>query len=1094
MSMNVLRKAALTLVAALAFVVSGYAQFTTSTMSGRVIDATGDPLTGAVVVAVHTPSGSQYYAVANNDGYYTINAMRPGGPYEVNVSFVGCNTVQYNDINLALSETYNLDVTLTTSETLEDAVVVASASKFAAEKTGATTNVSNREMMNLPNTSRSIEALTKLSPYSNGMSFAGGDGRSTNFTVDGSNMNQNFGLGDALPGGGTPISLDALEEIQFVVAPFDVRQSNFVGGGINAVTKSGTNTFKGTAYSYYTNQNFRGNVIAGNDLGDRAAASNFVAGATIGGPIIKNKLFFFANIEMTKQPGQCIEYQADAAKQAVLQQISDKLQKEYNYNPGSYTDFPGGTNGLKILARVDWNISDAHKFTVRFTKTNNETWNAPNGNSCDDKFRNKGFNRASEQSQPFSGNQYSMMNNLMSISAELNSRFSNNVSNRFLATYTDINDQRGSTSSPFPHIDIMTGDTSSGNYIPYTSLGYELFTWNNGVLNKSLDIQDNVTIYAGAHTITAGASYQLMYARNSYMRNGTGYYRYASPEDFLNNALPLSFCLTYGYDGNENPAGVVNYSQYAAYVQDEWKITPKFKLMYGVRADLVAFNEDDIITNPNIADINYGGKHLDTGVWPKTRPQISPRLGFNWDVMGDKSLVVRGGTGLFQGRLPLVFFCNMPQNSGMIQGGVQYSATLQDGKPVYTPAVLAALQTLTAGGHFMTDVQEIVKTLGLPTSPSAESAGKGSQAYIGGVDPEFRMPQIWKTDIAIDYKVPTSFPFSITAEGMFNKTLFGVWMQDWSMDDSKLTSTFKGADNRVNYKACGAYTYDSTPAYILSNTTKGYGYTFNLTANLEPVKNLKIMAAYTHTESKEITGMPGSDGKSVYTGIPTVNGTNLTGLQRSRYVLPNKLMANISYFVPFKVFGGNGLHIDAYYTAYSSNGNSFIYSNDMNGDGNATDLIYIPKDVNDIAWKTPADGEAFMTFVNNDKYLSKHKGEYAEAYCGRAPWLHRLDLRIAEDFAFRIGNTTHNFQASVSIDNIGNMLNSSWGVTRLSCYQTSLGTDVAPLKYEGVNEAGVPSFSMIQVDGAYPTQNYTKYYEHTSQCWQILFGIKYFFN
>ena len=369
MSMNVLRKAALTLVAALAFVVSGYAQFTTSTMSGRVIDATGEPLTGAVVVAVHTPSGSQYYAVANNDGYYTINAMRPGGPYEVNVSFVGCNTVQYNDINLALSETYNLDVTLSTSETLEDAVVVASASKFAAEKTGATTNVSNKEMMNLPNTSRSIEALTKLSPYSNGLSFAGGDGRSTNFTVDGSNMNQNFGLGDALPGGGTPISLDALEEIQFVVAPFDVRQSNFVGGGINAVTKSGTNTFKGTAYSYYTNQNFRGNVIAGNDLGERAAASNFVAGATIGGPIIKNKLFFFANIEMTKQPGQCIEYQADAAKQAVLKKISDKLQNEYNYNPGSYTDFPGGTNGLKILARVDWNISDAHKFTVRFTKT-----------------------------------------------------------------------------------------------------------------------------------------------------------------------------------------------------------------------------------------------------------------------------------------------------------------------------------------------------------------------------------------------------------------------------------------------------------------------------------------------------------------------------------------------------------------------------------------------------------------------------------------------------------------------------------------------------------------------------------------------------
>lgn len=1085
----------LSTVSAMLLAVSAYAQFTTSTLTGRITDESGEPLAGAAVIAIHTPSGSQYFAIANDEGYYTIQGMRPGGPYEVTTSLIGCQTVKYNDITLSLSETFNCDITLSSdSQLLDEVVVIATSSKFANEKTGASTNISNREMMSLPNSGRSISALTKLSPYSNGMSFGGSDGRSTNFTVDGANFNNNFGLSSNLPGGGSPISLDAIDEVQLVVAPYDVRQSNFVGGGINAVTKSGTNTFKGTAYAYHTNQSFRGNKIAGEDLGDRKAESNLIVGATLGGPIIKDKLFFFVNFEFQKQPEQTMQWQADAPKQAVLQQISDKLQKDYGYDPGSYTNYPGGTDNMKILARIDWNISDAHKLSVRFNKTDNKYWYAPNGNSCDDKFRNKGYNRASAQSQPFSNNMYSQMNNVMSFTAELNSRFSDKVSNKFLAAYTDINDQRGSNSSPFPHVDIMTGDYSSGNFIPYTSLGYELFTWNNGVKNKSFNVQDNVTVYAGSHTITAGASYEMMEARNSYMRNGTGYYRYASPEDFLAGALPLSFCLTYGYDGQENPAGIVKYNQYAAYVQDEWKIAQNFKLTYGLRADLIAFDESAIVTNPKIKAINYGGRTLDTGKWPATRPQISPRIGFNWDVNSDKSLVVRGGTGLFQGRLPLVFFTNMPQNSGMIQGGVQYSSQIKDGQLVYDEKTRTALETLTAGGKMMTDVKQIVSTLGLPTSPSAESAGKGSQAYVGGVDPNFRMPQIWKTSVAVDYRIPVDFPFSVTAEGMFNKTIWGVCMQDWAIDNSKLTERFAGVDSRVNYAECGAYTYDNTPAYVLSNTNEGWGYSANLTVNMSPVKNLDIMAAYTHTESKELSGMPGSDGKSVYTGIPTVNGTNLATLQRSQYVLPDKVIANIGYFIPWKVFGGNGLHINVYYQGSSSYGNSYIYSNDMNGDGNATDLIYIPASKDQINFTSPADADAFWTFVNNDKYLSSHKGQYAEAYAGRAPWVHRVDLRIAEDFSFRVGQTRHNFQLSASIDNVGNMINSSWGVQKLSCYQGELTGTIAPLKYEGVNGHNEPVFSMVKVNGAYPTQNYTQFFKNTAECWQILFSLKYFFN
>ena len=1109
-------KMLLSTVAAMLMVVSAYAQFTTSSMTGRIIDEKGEALPGAAVIAVHTPSGSQYYGISNAEGYYTIEGMRPGGPYEVTVSLVGCQTVKVTEITLALSETFNQDAVLKTdAELLDEVVVVASASKFANEKTGASTNVSNREMMSLPNSDRSIAAITKLSPYANGMSFAGSDGRSTNFTVDGANLNNNFGLSSNLPGGGTPISLDALEEIQLVVAPYDVRQSNFVGGGINAVTKSGTNTFKGTAYAYYANQNFRGNKIGGEDLGERAAESNLIVGATVGGPIIKNKLFFFVNFEFQKKPEQTIEYQADAAKQAVLKQISDKLEKDYGYNAGSYTDYPGGTDNMKILARIDWNISDNHKLSLRFNKTDNKYWYAPNGNSCDDNFRNKGFNRASEVSQPFSNNMYSQMNNVMSFAAELNSRFSDKVSNKFLATYTNINDQRGSNSSPFPHVDIMTGDYSSGNFIPYTSLGYELFTWNNGVKNKSLNIQDNVTIYAGSHTVTAGASYEMMDALNSYMRNGTGYYRYASADDFLNGALPLSFCLTYGYEGNENPAGEVKYNQFALYAQDDWKITKNFKLTYGIRADLIAFDNSAIITNPNIAAINYGGRKVDTGMWPKTRPQVSPRIGFNWDINGDKSVVLRGGTGLFQGRLPLVFFTNMPQYSGMIQGSYNISSQIKDGELVYADDVKANLQKLTAGGKMMTDVQEIIKTLGLPTKVDPAKAGIGGNSYVSGVDPDFRMPQIWKTSVAVDWQLPTSFPFTVTAEGMFNKTIWGVCMSDWNIKNSELEggSRFNGPDNRIDYTKCSNYTYDKTPAYIMTNTREGWGYTANVTVNMEPVKNLKLMAAYTHTESKEISGMPGSAANSVFTGMPTINGTNLSGLQRSQYVLPDKVMASIGYFIPWKVFHGNGLHINAYYTASSSYGNSYIYSNDMNGDGNATDLIYIPKtqdelgmfykDIQDYkanpkgkpVWvEDPEGAPAFWKFVENDRYLSSHKGQYAEAYAARAPWVHRIDLRIAEDFSFKIGKTMHNFQLAASIDNVGNMLNSSWGVQKLSCYQTSLTGTIAPLTYVKTGVDGKPCFSMNKVDGNYPVQNYNKYFENTAECWHVLFSLKYFFN
>jgi len=1075
------------------------AQLTTSTLSGKVTDASG-AVAGAAVVATHTPSGTQYYAISNNEGRYTIPGMRPGGPYEVSVQLLGYKTVKFSDITLQLSEVYSQNVNLETStELLEEVVVSASATKFGAEKTGASTNVSNREMMNLPNSDRSIKALTKLSPYANGMSFAGSDGRSTNFTVDGANFNNNFGLSSNLPGGGTPISLDAIEEIQLVVAPFDVRQSNFVGGGINAVTKSGTNTFKGTAYGYYHNEKLRGNKIAGEDLGDRKSELIKTYGFTLGGPIVKNKLFFFANFEMNDQPGQTITNQGGTSA-TDLEAVYNRLVNDYKYNPGSYTDFPGGISNMKFLGRIDWNISDAHKLAVRYNKTKNTTWYGPNGNSCDDGMRNKAANRSNDEGGaiPFSNNMYSQQNDVTSVAAELNSRFSDKITNQILATYSFINDQRGTNSDLFPHVDICRGYDSDGKLInlPATSFGYELFTYKNGVTNKIFNVADNFTYYAGDHKITAGVNYEHMFADNSYIRNGTGYYRFASVEDFVNGNLPLSFCVQYNYD-NAPETARINYDQFAAYAQDEWNVNDNFKLNYGVRFDTIVYDNGDLITNNAILNYKMGDNSIDTGLWPKTTIQVNPRIGFNWDVNGDKSLVVRGGTGMFQGRLPLVFFTNMPTNSGMIlYKNYNNVGTLKDGKVTYSDDVLKVLTALnggkTTGGMITTDMTKIKEILGGSSIIDPDQGALPST--INGIDRNFKMPQVWKTSAAVDYKVPVDFPMTVTAEGMFTKTIYGTRLMDWNIDESKVTDAcrFSGADDRYNFRNL-SYKYGKNTAYVLTNTNKGYGYTANITVKATPVKYLDIMAAYTHTAAYEISGMPGSDASSAYTNLYSIDGPNFTGLQCSQYVVPDKVMANVSYFVPFKIFGGNGLHLNLYYSGYSPAGYSFIYDGDMNGDGNAADLLYVPNTADELQFASDADKKAFWDFVEQDKYLSSHKGQYAEAYAARAPWSHRFDARIAEDFSFKTGKQTHNFQLSVSIDNIGNMLNSNWGLTRLSYMGSTTYTNPV-LKVDHI-ENNAPVYKMYTLkDGSYPTATWTNYNKSYTQCWQVLLGIKYFFN
>ena len=1074
------------------------AQVTTSSMSGRVKDAEG-LLPGATVIATHVPSGTSYGTTTNSEGRFALQGMRVGGPYTVIVRFVGYTPSKAENITLKLGETYRMDFTMQSESVGLDEVVV-SGEAVKPVKNSTSTVLNSNEIANLPTIDRSITDVVKVSPYANGMGFAGADGRSTNFTVDGANFNNNFGLSSNLPGGGTPISVDAIEEVQVVVAPFDVRQSNFVGGGINAITKSGTNKFHGSAYTYYTNQTFRGNKLLGEDLGTRPEESMWTYGATVGGPIVKDKLFFFLNAERTTEPSEVIQYRPDAASATVLDKIYDKLKKDYGYDPGSYTDYPGGNNNLKLLARLDWNINDNNKLMFRFNKTGNTQWNAPNGNSCDDAFRNRAYNRSSEISFPFSNNMYSMRNDVMSFATELNSRFSTTVSNQFLFTYTDINDQRGSNSSLFPHIDIMSGwedFDETGNFIPFTSFGYELFSYNNGVKNRVFNATDNVTIYAGNHKITTGVNWERQTASNSYMRNGTGFYRFASADDFLTGALPLSYVLTVGNNGETNPRGEITYNQFGVYAQDDWNIADNFKLNFGVRADGMFFDDSQLMTNNAILEYNMGGNVVNTGKWPTNRIQVSPRIGFTWDAAD--GLTIRGGSGLFQGRLPLVFFTNMPQNAGMIQSSFVFTRRInQDGEVYYPEGVEEALQALNNNGVYVTDVNQAVEILGLNTTVTPEDGQLSGD--INGVDPNFRMPQIWKSMLGIDWDIPVSFPLTLTVEGMFNKTLWGVRLVDWNLKYDMIANAgdefrFAGPDKRVNYRLLideegnSDYTYGSHSAYVLTNSREGYGYIINAAINATPFKNFNLSAAYTYTESKEISGMPGSAATSAYSGLYSVDGPTFVGLQRSQYVIPEKVTASVGYMFP-ALFDGDGVRINLFYTAYSAGAYSYIYSNDLNGDGISTDLMYIPNDVKELQWVSEEDMNAFKTFMENDPYLNTHKGQYAEAYAGRSPWRHLLDARISKTFKKTIRKTTHCFELSANVGNILNMLNSNWGLYKYSCYGNA--NAVTPLKVDHF-EDNTPVFSMNKVNGEYPTETYTNTYINTNQCWSLLLGLKYSF-
>jgi hypothetical protein len=1023
-----MRKLKLTLILLSLFIGSAtlMAQVTTSSLSGKITDSKGEGLAGATVVAVHVPSGTQYATFCDNSGNYRLQNMRVGGPYKVDVSFVGYSTSTYTDITLRLGENYVQNGQLTeTTTSLQEVVVTAGLrnSILSSERSGTVTNVSGRDIINMPTISRSIADFTKFTPQAQGNSFGGRDSRFNTITIDGAAFNNNFGLSsNPLPGGeAQPIALDAIEEISVSMAPYDVRQSQFTGASINAVTRSGDNMFKGSVYTYIRPESFTGNTVDGRDVVGANARSSMNFGGRIGGPIIKNKLFFFLSGEYGTEniPGVTWKPSTDGVAnsdlmisrttEADLERVRNHLINTYDYDPGKYKDFdPFKNKNTKILARIDWNISKNHKLTLRYNDvvgTSDQTTNATSGPPNNP--RNSG--RISRQSIAFSNSFYGFKNTVRSMTGELNSSFSPKISNKFLASYTFIQDTRTSNSDIFPFVDIWQGGDQ------YMSFGYELFTFNNDVTNKTLTITNNMTVNLNRHTLTAGVSFDRLFFRNSYIREGTSYYRYASVDDFINNAAPSGFGVTYGYNGVDAPGAVATFGFGSAYLQDEWQVIPKLKLTYGVRLELPMYL-DEMKDNPAISALTFAdGKKMDVSTWPKSQLVFSPRLGFNWDVKGDRSLQIRGGSGIFTGMLPFVWFTNQPTNAGLIQSpeigwgsqGGQANLTNLRFNPDYK-ALLEANPAL------------------FPTTPGSLP----SNSTLTQVGKDFKFPQIWRSNLAFDIELPWNMVF--TGEAIYSKDINAV--QQININLAPYTGYLAGADNRGYWASSTAAKVVSTvsAATELVNSNKGYQYSLTAMLTKNFSKGFSGMFAYTYTMAKDISANPGSSAYSAYSSNTSIGSLNDPELSYSNFSTPHRLIGSASYRIEYLKHMSTTFSL--VYTGYQTGRWTYTYSNDLNGDGVSSDIMYVPGQPNELRFvasgsMSAADQAAtFWNYVYENDYLRSRMGDYAERYGEVQPWIHRFDAKILQDVFTNFGSDRkYTLQVSLDLLNVGNMINDSWG-------------------------------------------------------------------
>jgi TonB dependent receptor len=967
--------------------------------------------------------------------------------------------------------------------------------RLAVDKTGASTNVGQRQIATLPTISRSITDFTRLTPQANGNNFAGRDGRYNNLQVDGANLNNNFGLStDPLPGGGNqPISLDAYEEISINIAPYDVRQAGFTGAGINAVTKSGTNTFRGTLYGYTRDQDLQGARIGDAKLPSQAKQKNSIYGATIGGPIIKNKLFFFVSGEREKREFPGITFRPTGGTGSgnessthidSLRKLSDFVSQKFGYETGAYDNFPNfNSENHKILAKLDWNINRTHKLTLKYNElvsTNDVQLNntsVPNGGGFavvggSGTLSRMPNNRFSNVSMGFENSNYAFEDVVRSGSFELNSNFGGKFSNQFLATLTKIQATRILDGGVFPTVDIFNNNGQN-----YMHVGMDPFTYNNDVYNDVYSFIDNFSYFAGKHTITAGISYEKQKVGNMFMAASNSYYVFNSLDDFINDRAPAYYAYTYSLVPGQKTvySAELEVGQLGLYAQDEVNLSEKLKVIFGLRADKPIYLKD-AIENPSISALSFpdnegSPKSYNTGKWPKSRTLFSPRVGFRWDMEGDKSMILRGGTGVFTGRIPFVWLTNMPTNSGMYQFGalVTQASRLENFK-------------------FSTDPDVYRDSF-----PSVAGASYPPSLVL--IDPDFKFPQVWRTNIAVDKRFGNGWLFSV--EGIFTKDMNAVRMRN--VNQKPTTSNFTGPDNRPRFSSTAnserRYYSNITTAIVLENTSKGGGMT--LTAQLAKSfsKGLYGSLAYTYSLYNEVSANPGSQAASVWNTNPNIGTQNDLELYNSAFIVPHRIVGILSYRIEY--LKHLGTTVSLYYEGAAQGSYSYVYNGDLNLDGNnITDLLYIPRDPSEIIFRditsgstvvhsAAAQSEAFFQFVESTPYLRDRKGQYARRNGSYLPWYSRLDFKFLQDVFTNIGKRKHTLQLSIDVFNFGNLLNKNWGVQK----QTVLNNPLIPA---GADAQGRPTFRMTQIGGKLPTKPFQSTLS-TASTWSAQLGLRYIF-
>lgn len=1101
-----------------------FGQVTTSFLQGIVTDGEGETLPGANVVAVHEPSGTRYGTVTNQEGRFTLPNLRTGGPYSVQISFIGFRQQSYTDINLKLGEPYSLNVQLQDeSADLSEVVITGSrSSDFSSSRTGAATNVSNEQINSLPTIQRSLTDFTRLTPQANGNSFAGRDGRYNNVQIDGANFNNGFGLSDGLlPGGRSqPISLDAIEEITVNIAPFDVRQSGFTGAGVNAITRSGTNSFEGSAFGFSRNQDFNGRKVGDLELDEQDQASTRILGFRLGGPIIKNKLFFFVNAEQTinegtnpnavnlwrpSQDGVAVPDQnISRTRESDLIAVRNHLINQWDYDPGRYQGYANdaGDESLSLFARLDWNINNNHKLSARFSNVRGTRSSLVNGTSGPRPRSATG--RVSDQSIAFESTQFGFDDIVDSYAIELSSYLTPKLSNQFIGSYSKIQTTRSSFSSRvFPTIDIWEGvgvNTQTGlpdggsNYI---TAGYDPFTFGNDVLNNNFNFVNNLTYIEGKHEITAGAAFDSQNFGNQFLRLGASYYRYASVDDFLttgtpNEVSPIMFGVTYPYEGADTYGGIT-LGTAGLYLQDKINVNQKLDLTIGVRGEMPLFL-NQLSTNEQIDALEFrsisgGTKNYASGEWPKSRLNLSPRVGFNYDVNGDGSLKLRGGTGIFFGNIPFVWFTNMPSGAGGYQNNVEpnsYGETTGwiDGI-TFNPDQYHWPNNPPAGAQnvFLTNAQG------------------GVPGTIALVDNEFRMPSVWRNSLGLDYQLP-NLPITLTTDLMYTRDVNAVYQFLANRADAT-EFVNNGNDDREFYPS-GAPRFNpavgANNVFILSNTEeKGNIFNATFAANINAGNGFFGSLAYTYTYADEVSSNPGSSANSAFAG-PNINNPNQQILYPSFFAVPHRVVGSLSY--QFNYFNHAATTISLFYSGSNQGRFSYRYLNDFNNDGINSDLLYVPADDSEIRFAPimNRDGSvqftaeqqlaAFNAYIASDDHLSSRRGQYAERNASLFPWLGRMDFRVLQDVFTDIGSRKNTLQLSLDILNVGNMLNSDWGIAQALNNAQNLLVPVtrqqngpSTFRMNTVTENGVTVLPTT------PFRNVTT----TGTTWSMQIGLRYIF-